>query len=201
MAERVARLPVDQREAWLNAQTPQVLEEMARGEWWWVARPEQIPPPGDWLVHLALAGRGWGKSRAGAEWIVDQTQITRRPTRATPRDGLAKRSRHPTADKYRWDLASWSVARSSNVQRPSRCDLPDTTISSEGAAMPTWRGYNAAGGGWRSRRGGEFCKRRGRSLSKGTVGVCSHSCWMATGVHARKNGSTWPAWMFDRTGR
>lgn len=37
---------------------------MARGEWWWVARPEQVPPPGNWFVCLALAGRGWGKAVA-----------------------------------------------------------------------------------------------------------------------------------------
>lgn len=49
-----------------------MVEEMARGEWWWVARPEQVPPPGDWFVCLALAGRGFGKSRAGSEWVVNQ---------------------------------------------------------------------------------------------------------------------------------
>lgn len=32
------------------------------------ARPEQWPPPGDWLTWLLLAGRGFGKSRTGAEW-------------------------------------------------------------------------------------------------------------------------------------
>jgi phage terminase large subunit-like protein len=50
-----------------------MLEEMARGAWWWVARPEQVPPPGAWLVCLALAGRGFGKSRAGSEWIVERS--------------------------------------------------------------------------------------------------------------------------------
>lgn len=33
------------------------------------ARPEQKEPLGDWRVWLALAGRGWGKTRTGAEWI------------------------------------------------------------------------------------------------------------------------------------
>jgi len=33
------------------------------------ARPEQLAPAGDWFVWLALAGRGWGKTRAGAEWV------------------------------------------------------------------------------------------------------------------------------------
>jgi phage terminase large subunit-like protein len=38
-------------------------------DWASWARPEQLPPPGDWLTWLILAGRGWGKSRGGAEWV------------------------------------------------------------------------------------------------------------------------------------
>ncbi len=33
------------------------------------ARPTQRPPQGDWRTWLILAGRGWGKTRTGAEWI------------------------------------------------------------------------------------------------------------------------------------
>jgi phage terminase large subunit-like protein len=33
------------------------------------AREEQLPPAGDWQVWLILAGRGFGKTRAGAEWV------------------------------------------------------------------------------------------------------------------------------------
>jgi phage terminase large subunit-like protein len=33
------------------------------------ARASQQPPPGDWLVWLILAGRGFGKTRTGAEWL------------------------------------------------------------------------------------------------------------------------------------
>jgi phage terminase large subunit-like protein len=33
------------------------------------ARPEQLPPLGHWYTWLALAGRGWGKSRVGSEWV------------------------------------------------------------------------------------------------------------------------------------
>jgi phage terminase large subunit-like protein len=29
----------------------------------------QMPPPGEWRVWLLLAGRGFGKTRAGAEWV------------------------------------------------------------------------------------------------------------------------------------
>ena len=35
----------------------------------WEPRPSQIPPDGDWRVWLILAGRGWGKTRTGAEWV------------------------------------------------------------------------------------------------------------------------------------
>jgi predicted phage terminase large subunit-like protein len=37
--------------------------------WDLLARPEQKPPPGDWLTWLILAGRGWGKTRTGGEWV------------------------------------------------------------------------------------------------------------------------------------
>ena len=41
--------------------------------WPAIARPNQLPPPGDWQVWLLLAGRGFGKTRTLAEWVCDQT--------------------------------------------------------------------------------------------------------------------------------
>jgi phage terminase large subunit-like protein len=38
-------------------------------DWGFWARPEQLEPEGDWNIWVALAGRGWGKTRAGAEWV------------------------------------------------------------------------------------------------------------------------------------
>jgi phage terminase large subunit-like protein len=32
-------------------------------------RPEQLPPAGDWTIWVILAGRGFGKTRTGAEWV------------------------------------------------------------------------------------------------------------------------------------
>ena len=46
--------------------------EKAKLKWDWDfwARPDQKPPEGsDWFVWLILAGRGWGKTRTGAEWV------------------------------------------------------------------------------------------------------------------------------------
>lgn len=46
-------------------------------QWSWRvrARPDQIAPSGDWLTWLILAGRGWGKTRTGAEWVQEQIQF------------------------------------------------------------------------------------------------------------------------------
>jgi len=38
-------------------------------DWAFWARPEQLPPEGRWRVWLLLAGRGFGKTRTGAELI------------------------------------------------------------------------------------------------------------------------------------
>jgi phage terminase large subunit-like protein len=43
-------------------------DELETG-WSSLARPSQLPPPGDWTIWLILAGRGFGKTRAGAEWV------------------------------------------------------------------------------------------------------------------------------------
>ena len=48
-------------------------ERIALASWHWEVwgRDEQLPPPGDWRVWLICAGRGFGKTRAGAEWVRD----------------------------------------------------------------------------------------------------------------------------------
>jgi predicted phage terminase large subunit-like protein len=38
-------------------------------DWWVYARPDQCIPDGDWETWLILAGRGWGKTRTGAEAV------------------------------------------------------------------------------------------------------------------------------------
>lgn len=58
-AERFAELAV------LSEQEQKELS--AHWELW--ARRSQLPPAGDWRTWLILAGRGFGKTRAGAEWI------------------------------------------------------------------------------------------------------------------------------------
>ncbi len=52
----------------IEAMTPAECAELSHNWSFW-ARPDQAPPPGDWIVWLILAGRGAGKTRAGAEAV------------------------------------------------------------------------------------------------------------------------------------
>lgn len=80
LQQRYALLPEEDRRKFVLSQPDYIKNEMLRGEWWWTARPEQVPPEIPWFICLALAGRGWGKSRAGSEWIVER--CLRHPTDA-----------------------------------------------------------------------------------------------------------------------
>lgn len=42
--------------------------------WKYWARHEQLPPLRDWTFWLVNAGRGFGKTRCGAEWIIEQVK-------------------------------------------------------------------------------------------------------------------------------
>lgn len=72
LQQEFALLPPETQEAWLAEQSLETLEEMKREEWWWVSRPEQVPPEDAHFIFLYLAGRGTGKTRSGAEWIVER---------------------------------------------------------------------------------------------------------------------------------
>jgi terminase large subunit-like protein len=43
-------------------------------DWNLWARPTQLEPDGDWRIWLLLSGRGFGKTRAGAEWVRAKVQ-------------------------------------------------------------------------------------------------------------------------------
>lgn len=38
------------------------------------ARDEQLTPAGNWSTWVVRAGRGWGKTRTGAEWVIEKAQ-------------------------------------------------------------------------------------------------------------------------------
>jgi phage terminase large subunit-like protein len=49
-------------------------ESLREDTWLQTARPNQLPPPGNWYVWLFLAGRGFGKTRAATEWVRSQVE-------------------------------------------------------------------------------------------------------------------------------
>lgn len=53
---------------------PKKAEEL-RFNWRFWARPNQLAPSGDWNTWLILAGRGFGKSRAGTEWVREMVKL------------------------------------------------------------------------------------------------------------------------------
>lgn len=64
----LASLPELEREARLAELSTEVRAAL-RWNWPFHARPNQLAPEGDWRTWLALAGRGFGKTEAGAQWI------------------------------------------------------------------------------------------------------------------------------------
>lgn len=71
LAERAASLSPDERTEWLASMTDAEAAALA-SDWRFWARPNQLAPDGTWTVWLILAGRGFGKTRAGAEWCLDR---------------------------------------------------------------------------------------------------------------------------------
>lgn len=70
-AELLASLPESERATILAALSDSQLEAL-RWDWKFWARPDQIEPKDEeWKNWLLLAGRGFGKTRTGAEWIRD----------------------------------------------------------------------------------------------------------------------------------
>lgn len=60
-------------------------------------RPSQVPPPGSWRTWLLMAGRGFGKTRTGAEWVREEVMTGRMrrvalvaPTAADVRDVMVE---------------------------------------------------------------------------------------------------------------
>jgi phage terminase large subunit-like protein len=73
--ERLVSLPAASRAAVLSEVPIELQLEVLRS-WRWTARPSQLAPRGDWSQWLILAGRGFGKTRAGAEWVTELAQAT-----------------------------------------------------------------------------------------------------------------------------
>ena len=77
IAAHIESLPQDMRRTAVRAYQRNLPEpEAARLTYNWPlhARDSQLPPDGDWDTWLILAGRGFGKTRTGAEWVRAQVE-------------------------------------------------------------------------------------------------------------------------------
>ena len=72
VAEQLAALPEDEQDEFIASCTEDEIQALLYDWRGFSARPEQIAPGGEWDVWIALAGRGFGKTRMGAEWIREQ---------------------------------------------------------------------------------------------------------------------------------
>jgi predicted phage terminase large subunit-like protein len=70
LAVSLASLPETDRARILDGFSREECEALLY-DWRVWARPEQLPPTGDWRGWLLMAGRGSGKTRAGVEWVLD----------------------------------------------------------------------------------------------------------------------------------
>lgn len=74
VAERLAQLPSEERRKAVSTLTDAEAEALLY-EWrGFLARPDQVEPAGDWEIWLALAGRGWGKTETGAQWVRERVE-------------------------------------------------------------------------------------------------------------------------------
>lgn len=73
--DRLPGATKEQKEAelakYLSRLDPQELVAL-RYNWQFWARPNQLAPGGSWTHWLLLAGRGFGKTRTGAEWVLER---------------------------------------------------------------------------------------------------------------------------------
>jgi phage terminase large subunit-like protein len=108
-----------------------------------LSRVEQRAPPGDWRIWLLLAGRGFGKTRAGAEWLREQVETARAgrvalvaPTAADARDvmiegesgllRIAPERNRPTYEpsKRRLTWPNGAIATAYSAEEPDRLRGP-----------------------------------------------------------------------------
>jgi phage terminase large subunit-like protein len=78
-AQILASLSEEEQEEFMNQLSPEAKAEL-KYKWDFWARPNQLEPDGDWTTWLILAGRGFGKTRVGAEtvrkWVCGDSPLS-----------------------------------------------------------------------------------------------------------------------------
>lgn len=113
-------------------------------DWSRSARPEQRIPHGDWRIWLVLAGRGWGKTRVGAETVRSWSERFSRigliaPTKNDAREIMVEgesgilavfpdsRPCRYIANRFRLEFPSGSIGTIFTADEPDRLRGPQHT--------------------------------------------------------------------------
>lgn len=146
LISRIRALPPAQRRTFLEGLPPTAREELLF-DWRFWARPEQLPPDGyAWRTWVILAGRGFGKTRTGAEWVISVARANPNarialigPTTGDIRDvmvrgesGIIEKSPPSFEPKYEPSkrLLSWpngAIAQTRTAEEPRRIRGPQFT--------------------------------------------------------------------------
>ena len=152
---RIALMEPEERNAFIESNSLQETEALP-WEWDKWARQSQKEPPGNWLTWLILAGRGWGKTRTGAEWchekayetygrmhIVGATAADARDIQIEGDSGILSTQRPwnkvkylPTKRKLEWDSGAVALVFSADEPERLRGEQCEAAWSDELAA---WR--------------------------------------------------------------
>lgn len=72
-AQRLANLPKEERERIIGALSKEEQQALLN-DWAFLARPNQLPPKKRWFIWLIRSGRGAGKTRTGAEFVINRVR-------------------------------------------------------------------------------------------------------------------------------
>lgn len=145
LLDQIVKLPAEERDKLIRDLSDDEVYSLLY-DWKFWARPEQLPPDGDWNTWVYLAGRGAGKTRAGAEWVTSKARENPKarialiaPTVADTRDvivegesGLLSISSpdfkplyEPSKRSLRWP--NGALAKTYSAEEPERLRGPQHT--------------------------------------------------------------------------
>ncbi|MFL6843401.1 MAG: DNA-packaging protein [Allosphingosinicella sp.] len=124
--EALKGLQPEARRALLKS-LPAGLVRAVRDEWWWQARGGQIEPAccadgSPWRIWAIIAGRGFGKTRAGAEWVWQRARENPEARIALVAASLE-------------EVANVMVEGESGILNVARCDERPRWIAGRGLLM------------------------------------------------------------------
>ena len=166
LAQLYATMALDEQRYFLDNMSAKELDKFLH-DWHIWARPDQLSPNGKWPVWLILAGRGFGKTRAGAEWVrniaedngdarfalVGANFAEARTVMVEGESGLLSISTaekrptwEPSLKRLRWDNGAearlYSAAEPEGFRGPQHshawCDEIAKWMNNAGQAQATW---------------------------------------------------------------